>query len=112
MKLLVLANQQAQLVKPRSHASGISVTDLVWTYAGDVDEPEDMRARHRALIRTNKTLLDNVWAGATAEWVFAGREWIPGHGDDDLYWVLDRLDDSTATWDRADGRDHAIAPHI
>jgi hypothetical protein len=81
------------------HAPAHEVTQLVWTYASAVAEPEDGKVRHPALERTDKTLLDNVWAGAKTEWVFARRDWVAGQGEDDLRWLLDRLDDAAGAWD-------------
>lgn len=81
------------------HAPNHAVNELVWTYAGAVDEPDDQQARNPNLSRTDKTLLDNVWEGGRTEWVFAARDWVAGQGDDDLRWLLDRLDDATVAWD-------------
>jgi len=43
-------------------------------------------------------VLDHVWEGVRTEWVFAARDWVPGHDDDDLRWLLDRLEDAMAAW--------------
>ena len=88
----------AELQTGAFRAPGRGVTDLVWTYAG-VEEPEDQQAHDPGLVRTDKTVLDQVCEGAGTEWVYAAREWVAGQGDADLRWLLDRLDAAIVAWD-------------
>lgn len=75
------------------------VTQLVWTYASNVEEPGDQKARNPALARTDKAVLDRVWEGLKTEWVFASRDWKPTDGDADINWLLDGLEAAMIAWD-------------
>jgi hypothetical protein len=77
---------------------GYSLSDLVWAYGSNVDEPEDKVARHDALDALDTTLLDNVWTDRNTEWVFARRDWLPARGDDDLRWLLEKLEAASVVW--------------
>ena len=75
--------------------------DIAYGYANS--EPGD--PRQPALAGADRSALAHgyVLGHAAGEFLCAQRPWAPQdtHGGDDVSWVLDRLDDSAAVWDRA-----------
>lgn len=70
--------------------------ELVWSYASAEDTDE---VSSDALARTDKTRLDTVSVTEHTEWVYASRDWQPGHPEEDVTWILDALDAGSRAWD-------------